>query len=206
MHNAAKAHTSYSPLLMRTADNAAFYTALTRAEGMHEISDKAAFGGESPYRLIRVDGRFEKADDDEFEIALIDDAESSVAYYDKVTVVHLPEISSRRIAHSRIWRSASYRHSLALRDILQKVLFGYLVQEYDVLISQGPASWESEFYWYRKVSCAVEAGLYVYVQDLATEELRPIPTQSALNEIQDRSWSGTDEGSLRAFISVFPLR
>lgn len=82
----------------RTADNAALYAALTTAEGVREISEQGCT--EPGYRLIRVDDRLKTVGYSEFEIALVNDAQLSVAYYDKVTLVRMTETGSRHAARN----------------------------------------------------------------------------------------------------------
>lgn len=202
---AAQEHTALPILLTRTAENAAFYAMLTGADGVRDISENSGYCDEPKYRLIRVDRQLDTAGDNEFEIALVDDAEEAVAYYDKVTLLHFPKVSSRYVARSQVWRSAAMRHSLLLRDVSLKVLFRYLVQEYDLLLTEDAVKGDGKFYWHRQVSRAIALGLYAYTYEEATQSLRPIPTQRVLNDIQDLAWSGADQGPLQALISMSPL-
>ena len=187
----------------RTADNVALYTALAGAERVQKICEQLG-SAEPGYRLIRIDDRLNMDAGSEFEIALLDDASASVAFYDKITLVRCPSNSSRHIARSQIWRSTDMRHSLALRDISQKVLFGYLIHHHDILLEEFMVSGAGKFYWHRQVSRAIDGGLHVYLYEAATQLLRPIPTQRALNEIEDAVWSEARQEPLRALISISP--
>lgn len=187
----------------RTADNVALYGALTTAGGVREISEQGCT--EPGYRLIRVDDRLKTVGYSEFEIALVNDDQLSVAYYDKVTLVCMPEIGSRHIARNQVWRSASKRHSSALRDISQKVLFGYIAQNYDLLLAEGEVSGGGKFYWHRQVSRAIEVGLNVSVYEQVSQAFRPVSTQCALNDLQDHVWSCTNPEPLLAFVSILPI-
>lgn len=121
MSLAVQDRSALSALLARTADNSAFYAALTAADEVSEINEMSGFRVDPRYRWIRVDQRLGTAN--EFEIALVDDMDLSVAYYDKVTLRRGTRASNRDLAHNLVWRSPNRRHSLALRDISQKVLF-----------------------------------------------------------------------------------
>ena len=191
--------------LTRTADNAAFYAALTSVHGGCELSELVGYSAETGYRLIRVDHRLNMIDNDGFEIALVDDVHSSVAYYNQVTLVRIPEAGDRRAARNMVWRSASNRHSLALRDISQKVLFGHIAQHHDILIAEGDFSGGGKFYWHRQVSRAIEGGLHVSVYQQAARSFRLISTQRALNDIQDQAWSGASPEPLVALVSILSL-
>ncbi|HDS1816156.1 TPA: hypothetical protein QEM96_000778 [Pseudomonas putida] len=194
-----------SERLTRTADNAALYTALTGADGMRVIGEQLEYSAETGYRLIRVDRHLNSIDGDEFEIALIDDAQSSVAYYIKVTLALSPQPTNRNTAYYRVWRSASHRHSLALRDISQKVLFGYIAQHYDIFLTEGDVSGGGRFYWHRQISRAIEGGFYVSIYDQTAQAFRPVLTQRALSDIQDQTWSTADHEPLIALVSTVPL-
>lgn len=189
-----------STILARTADNSAFYATLTAAEGVREITEMAGLT-DPRYRLVRVDHRMGTAERNEFEIALIDDIELSVVYYDKVTLVYAPEVSSRQLARNLVWRSANSRHSLALRDISQKILFSYIVNDYDILLTEEAMTDGGNFYWHRQVSRAIEKGLHVYAYDPTMQALWPIATQRDLNDLQDQAWVGGNHEALQAIIS-----
>lgn len=198
--------TPLKKLLTRTADNSAFYAALTGAEVVSEIGEAAGYSPQPGYRLIRVDRRLDNSSINEFEIALVDDAQGSVAYYVQGTLLSIPEVSSRSIAQHGVWRSANTRHSLALREISRTVLFSYIVQHYDLLLAEEAANGEGKFYWHRQVSRAIALGLHVYAYDRVTQALQPIQTQCELNEVQDQAWSGATQKSLWALISTTPLQ
>jgi hypothetical protein len=191
--------------LTRASENTAFYVTLTAAEEMREIADGAGFNAGSSYRLIRVDHRLDTTDVEQFEIALVDDTELSVAYYDRITLEYLPEFSSRYFARNQAWRSASRRHSLALHDVSNKVLFGYIVQSYNLLMTQDAVSGCGQFYWHRQVSRAIEHGLHVYTYEVGEHTLRSIPSQTVLNDIASLGWSNTRQEPLQALISRSPL-
>ncbi|WP_085616556.1 MULTISPECIES: hypothetical protein [unclassified Pseudomonas] len=186
--------------LTRTADNAALYAALTGAELVCSIGEPV-ISTVPGYRLVRVDDRQNTVGGNEFEIALVDDTSALVAYYAKITVVDFPCSGNRAVARCRIWRSADMRHTQALRDISQRVLFGYLVRHYDVHLDEAGISDGGKFYWHRQISRAIYEGLYVYLYDPLSQELRPLNTQRALNEIEDQAWSCTNHKTLQALIS-----
>ncbi|CRN06137.1 hypothetical protein PYEL_19290 [Pseudomonas sp. URMO17WK12:I11] len=201
MSLAVQDRSALSALLARTSDNSAFYAALTAADGVSEINEMAGFRVDPRYRWIRVDQRLGTAN--EFEIALVDDMDLSVAYYDKVTLWRGTRSSSRDLAHNLVWRSASRRHSLALSDISRKVLFCYIVKHFDILLTAETTIHGGNFYWHRLVSQAIEQGLHVCVCELTSQELRPITSQQALRDLQDQAWSEANSETLRAIISIF---
>lgn len=189
----------------RTADNSALYTALTEAVGGSNISEKAGCLIEPDYRLIRVDNRLVASCGHGFEIALVDDAEFSVAYYARVTQLQIPEAGSRLVARYKLWRSTSVRHSQVLSEISQTVLFKYIVHDYNLFLTDEAVTGDGKFYWFRQMSRAIELDLHVYAYDPKTRALRPISTQRALADMQEQVWSDTAPECLRAIISIFPL-
>ena len=201
MYLARNESPSLPELLTRTADNSAFYSVLTEAVLLKDIGEIAGYSSQPGYRLIRVDQRTNEESANEFEIALVDDTHTSVAYYANVTLLSIPKVSNRLIAQFKIWRSASMRHSAALCEISQIVLFNYILQFHDVLLAEESVGGDGSFNWHRQVSRAIGLGLHVYACDLTTHALRLLPTQSALNDVQDHNWSGTDPKVLQAIIS-----
>lgn len=155
--------------------------------------------------MIRVDHRKETSSKNEFEIALVDDVELSVAYYDKVTLLPEPKVSGGQLAYNLVWRSASSRYSEALNDSSLQLLFDYTIQDYDIFLVADKMIDGGIFDWYRQVSKAIDKGLHAYVYDQITKALEPIPTQRALSEFQDQAWSGAHQNSLRAIISSTAL-
>ncbi|WP_238066199.1 hypothetical protein [Pseudomonas shirazica] len=186
--------------LTRTADNAAIYAALTSAEWVCTIGESVS-STVPGYRLVRVDDRLNTVGGNEFEIALVDDTSALVAYYAKVTVVDFSYSGNRPVARCQIWRSGDMRHTQALQDISQRVLFGYLIRHYNVHLDEAGIIDGGRFYWHRQISRAIYEGLSVYLYDPISQELRPIHTQRALDEIKDQAWSGANQKPLQALIS-----
>lgn len=191
--------------LTRTEINAALYASLAATEGGRDISEQVGCSADPGYRLIRVDDRLNAIGSNEFEIALVDDARSVVAYYDKVTLVSIPETDNRLAACNQVWRSTDINHSIVLRDISQKVLFGYIAQHYDILLAEGDVLSGGKFYWHRQVSRAIERRFHVSVHDHTAQGFRSISTQRELNDILDQVWLAEDPKPLLALVSTFPL-
>lgn len=172
--------------LSRTSGNRAFYTAICSAEQVVDISAEAGCVMPPGYRLIRVNER-KGLHDDTFELALIHDIEPSVAYYNKVTVTDLYE---RQTAHSLVWRSTSAEHAAALQKVAHHVLFYYITDHYDVILSDSEQTGEGKHFWQRQMSKAIAYGLYVYFE-VAPAQFQPITTQVALSDIGNELWSAS---------------
>lgn len=178
--------------LMRTADNAALYTALSGAERVSDISADAQCVLAPGYRLIRIDHRV-RPSGDEFEIALINDIDSSVVYYNKVLISLISDLNCRPATQNLVWRSPNARHAAVLRDVAQKVFFNYVLERYDVILSDNQHTGDGKFFWQRQMSNAIALGLHVYYYQMMTAQLEPVPTQEALNDLEDKLWSEDDE-------------
>ena len=81
MYRATIERAELKDLLKLTTDNSAIYAALTGANGVSEIGFHSGYSAQPGYRLIRVDHRLHKGSVDQFEIALVNDAEASLAFY-----------------------------------------------------------------------------------------------------------------------------
>ncbi|MFG0916459.1 hypothetical protein [Pseudomonas sp. CJQ_11] len=193
------------PSLHTHSVNLAFYKALTMADQICDIGDIAGYSYESKYRLLRVDQRLDTTDEDQFEIALVDDEALTVIYYARVALVLIPKVSDQYFARHRVWRSADSYHSLALHGISEKVLYHYIVLSNDLLLTEQAVSGSGHFYLLRQVSRAIEHGLYVYAYELANQTLRLIPSQLELSDIENTVWSVAGEDPIMALISKNPL-
>jgi|GEM_PF-685844 len=178
--------------LMRTADNAALYAALTGAERVADISAEAKCVVAPGYRLIRVDHR-KRPNGDEFEIALVNDVESSVVYYNKVMISIITDLNCRPATQNLVWRSSNAQHSAVLRDVAQKVFFNYILEKYDVILSDNQQTGEGKFFWQRQMSSALAFGMHVYYYQMMNAQLQPIPDQEALNDLEDQLWSEEED-------------
>lgn len=178
--------------LMRTADNAALYAALTGAERVADISAEAKCVMAPGYRLIRVDHR-KRPNGDEFEIALVNDVESSVVYYNKVMISIITDLKCRPATQNLVWRSSNAQHGAVLRDVAQKVFFNYILDKYDVILSDNQQTGEGKFFWQRMMSSALAFGMNVYYYQMMNAQLQPIPNQDALNDLEDQLWSEEED-------------
>lgn len=178
--------------LMRTADNAELYAALNGSERVTDISRDAQCNLAPGYRLVRVDHRI-RPNGDEFEVALLNDVEFSVVYYNKVMISVITDLNCRPATQNLVWRSPNAQHSAVLRDVAQKVFFNYILERYDVILSDNQQTGEGKFFWQRQMSNAIAFGLHVYYYQMMSAQLQPIETQDALNNLEDQLWSEHDD-------------
>lgn len=178
--------------LMRTEDNSRLYAQVIAAVNISDISAEAQCILAPGYRLLRIDQRL-GASNDLFEIALINDVDKTVVYYNKVMVSNIVDLNCRPATQNLVWRSPNAQHAVVLRDVAQKVFFNYILNNYDVILSDNQQTGEGKFFWQRQMSTALSLGLHVYYYQMMTANLQPIIDQNALNNLEDEIWSESDE-------------
>lgn len=180
-----------SAQLSRSATNSGLYWTLSDVIHLADISAEVKCSIASGYRLIRV-GQRVCMNDAGFEIALLNDVDASVAYYNRVETAAIPESNPRPAALCFVWRSPDARHAAVVREVAQSVFFNYIVERYDVILSDNHEVGEGRFFWQRQASTAIAYGLCVsYIR--LTERLQPITTQEALNDLIDELWDEPEE-------------
>ncbi|AUF99813.1 hypothetical protein CXQ81_04145 [Pseudomonas sp. 09C 129] len=178
--------------LMRSAENTNMYGNLTGSQRISDISADAQCVLAPGYRLIRVDHRM-RPTSDEFEIALVNDIEHSVVYYNRVVISAIADLNCRPATQNLVWRSPNAQHAAVLRDVAHKVFFNYVLERYDVILSDNQQTGEGKFFWQRQMSNALAFGLHVYYYQMMTALLQPILTQDDLNNLEDQLWSEHDD-------------
>jgi len=155
------------------------YQAICNAEKPIDISADVACALPPGYRLLRLDDRDGQLDT--YEIALLNDLEISVVYYNKVT-------AKAGTATRKAWRSPEVQHAAVIADITDKIFFDYLLQQHSIILSDDQESGEGSHYWQRQLSHALKRGLKVY-EYRPGEQLQGIEDQDALSELVNRIWS-----------------
>lgn len=181
----------FSHLMVRE-ENARLYDSLVGAENCIDISADAQCVMAPGYRLLRVDHRT-RPSSDRFEIALVNDVLKSIAYYNQVVITGIVDLNCRPATQNLVWRSTDSRHSLVLRDVAQKVFFNYILNRYDVILSDNHQTGEGKFFWQRQMSTALALGLHVYYYQMLNASLVEIPDQDALDGLADQLWSENDD-------------
>lgn len=180
-------------LLMRGAANSGlcFYSVLSDAQCHTDISIDAQCALAPGYRLVRVDKRVDYTGG-AFEIALLSDVDAAVVYYNKVKVASITEPSPRAATQCLAWRSTDARHAAIVSAVAHKVLFNYIIERYDILLSDNQQTGAGRFFWVRQASHAIDYGMLVYYQE-SGGNLQSLTTQGALTKLMDQLWSKVDE-------------
>lgn len=159
--------------------NQGLYQAIGGAERAIDISADAGCVLPPGYRLLRIDDR--DGHQDSYEIALLNDLENSVVYYNKVTV-------KADTATQNTWRCPAAQHAAVIENITDKVFFDYLLQRHSIVLSDDQETGEGYHYWQRQLSHTLMRGLKIY-EYRSGEQLQGIEDQVALSELVDRVWS-----------------
>lgn len=193
------------PHLLRTADNSVMHAALSSAKHVVDIGTVAKCDIAPGYRLIQVDGRLQSGCH-EVEIALINDVESSVVYYNSMMISGSIKFSEKKAVKPLIWLNPNISHAPTLRELVPRVLYGYIAEHYDVILSTDNQSGKSRYRWLRQLSNALTHGLHVYHYKLAADKLQQVSSIHELNTLQDTLWSSHyDDEHVLAVLSASPL-
>jgi hypothetical protein len=141
------------------------------------------------YRLIRIDGRL---DDDKFEIALLDTATNAVVYYNRVIIVGDIYLEAKPVTQCLVWRTTNYPHSEVLHGVAGDVFFKYLLEAYQVIMSDNAQTGNGQQFWLTQISRALYENLFVYYYDSMRCKLQLIGNEGALEELKSTMWGEDD--------------
>lgn len=172
---------------VKLASNTALYQTLCSAGQHTDLSSEAGCAMPPGYRLIRVD-RPPSLHSHGFEIALINDADASVAYYHRVAITSPASNATLPVTRHQTFQSPIAKHAVVLKGFSGKVLFNYVLSHYVVLVNLTHTR-----FWEHQASRALALGAHVYHYQQACNHLQPIATQQALKILLDQIWSEVNE-------------
>ena len=168
--------------------NSAFFSELTKAVAV-DIGRCLSRPLPPSYRLIRIDGRL---DDDKFEIALLDTATNAVVYYNRVIIVGDIYLEAKPVTQCLVWRTTNYPHSEVLHGVAGDVFFKYLLEAYQVIMSDNAQTGNGQQFWLTQISRALYENLFVYYYDSMRCKLQLIGNEGALEELKSTMWGEDD--------------
>ncbi|RAW93953.1 MULTISPECIES: hypothetical protein [unclassified Photorhabdus] len=173
--------------LNESSDNHALYAALMNGSDMtSQINGLTLVPG---YRMVRVDGRLgDKISQSHFELALINDVSKEVAYYNRVVIQPDVVLNCRPVTQILVWRIRTPQHRAALRDLAGRVFFDYLIEWYNVIVSDMNQTTDGMAFWQDRMYDALTYNMYVYAYDMITCELRKILTQDDVSRQEMWLW------------------
>lgn len=189
--------------LVETDRNRALYLSLADAtEIAHEVRDLILPPG---YRLVRLDGRLD-VPQTHFELALLNDVSEEVVYYNRVVTVQDQALNCRPVSQVLVWRTRKPKHNAVLAGIPGKLFYGYLIERYDVVVSDVNQTNEGMSFWLARMYEALEFGFRVYAYDVMSGELNNIRKDDDLGKYQSWLWGDADSYQHRlAIISKIEL-
>ncbi|WP_313416974.1 hypothetical protein [Pseudomonas oryzihabitans] len=151
----------------------------------HEVPDG--------YRLVRIDNRLEPLAHERFEVALLCDATQRVAYYNQVIVTGYQDINHRPATQVLVWRSTAFQHEAVLSQLARTVFFDYLLENYDVLVSDNQQTHEGQRFWLTQMSRALGLQLFVYHYHLLSTELVQLRQEADIQALRAVAWGGEQD-------------
>ncbi|BEM84001.1 hypothetical protein SME41J_33250 [Serratia marcescens] len=191
--------------LNETQDNRALYSELVNGNDVTlEVKGISLAPG---YRVMRVDNRNTKTIPQEhFELALINDLTEEVVYYNRVIIQPDNYLNCRPVTQILVWRTQKPKHRAVLHDFAGIIFMNYLLERYDVIVSDRNQTHEGMSFWQARMYDALEQGLYLYAYDMMTCELRPLTNESELEKGETWLWGDLEHYQDRlAIISKYSL-
>jgi hypothetical protein len=196
--NAAKVNEVFAHL-NESQDNRALYSKL--ANGV-EISAKIHGLTLPPgYRLVRVEDRLsQKISQSHFELGLLNDVSEDVAYYNRVVIQPDAVLQCRPVTQILVWRSLKREHRSVLHDLAGLIFFGYLLERYDVIVSDMNQTHDGMSFWQSRMYDAIAFNLHVYAYDMISGELRKILSEDDVGRQETWLWGDPEHHETRLAI------
>ncbi|KAB7676579.1 hypothetical protein [Plesiomonas shigelloides] len=177
--------------LNETPDNHALYSDMVGGrEIAHEVKDVVLPPG---YRIVRVDNRKKEVIPQEhFELALINDVTSEVVYYNRVIIQPDSFLKCRPVTQILVWRTQKPKHRAILHNFAGIIFMKYLLERYDVIVSDRNQTYEGMSFWQARMYDALELGLHLYAYDMITCELRELKNETELEQGNTWLWGDAE--------------
>ncbi|WP_338511349.1 hypothetical protein [Erwinia aphidicola] len=184
-------------------DNRALYSQLSNGQEI-TITGLTVSPG---YRIVRIDDRLkDKITQSHFELALINDVSEDVAYYNRVLIQPDSFLNCRPVTQVLVWRTQKREHRKELHDLAGVVFLSYLLDKYDVIVSDMNQTHDGMSFWQARMYDALAYGLKVYAYDMITCELHDIKTDDEVGHYEQWLWGDPEHYQNRlAIISKLKL-
>lgn len=189
--------------LNESEDNRTLYSALAWGEDV-SIHGLTLSPG---YRIVRVDNRLtDRIAQEHFELALINDVSEDVAYYNRVVIQPDCFLNCRPVTQVLVWRTQKRQHRKELHELAGLIFLGYLLEKYDVIVSDMNQTHDGMSFWQARMYDAIEYGLHVYAYDMITCELHQVATDDEVGRYEQWLWGDPEHYQNRlAIISKVKL-
>lgn len=178
---------------------------LTLAQGEEISHDVRGLSLPPGYRLMRVDGRL-PVPQTHFELALINTVSEEVVYYNRVVTQVDQALKRRPVSQVLVWRTNKPQHTIVQSGMPTKIFYGYLIERYDVVVSDVNQTNAGMSFWMRRMYEALEYKMHVYAYDVMSGELQTIAVEDDVGKYHSWLWGDADSYQHRlAIISRLEL-
>ncbi len=157
-------HTEAHYVLTRNSENTQLYRDIV-ASAPVEFGNQMGCLLPPSIRLVRSDRLRTAADVSEqiFELALVDHYAKRVVYYNKViALLNEPDLGAKPLAQSLVWRTPDPAYKSVISGISERVFTEYLLEYYQVIMSDSQQTGQGPFFWERQILVALSNHIYVY--------------------------------------------
>lgn len=157
------------------------------------------------YEIVRRDGALHLSFD-HFELAVINTVTRQVVYYNRVIFQGDAFLNHMPVTQILVWRTPDPRHNAALQGLAGKVFTQYLLEHYNVVVTDRHQTQQGQNFWLARLYDALGAGKFVYGYDMISCEMRRIETPDDIGRVTNWLWGDDDRYQDRlAIISLLPL-
>ena len=191
--------------LNESQNNRALYSAVVNGRDItEEVPNLSLAPG---YRLVRIDNRTpDKIKNEHFELALVNDVTEEIAYYNRVIFQPDTFLKCRPVTQILVWRTQKPKHRKILHTLAGIIFLEYLLEKYDVIVSDQNQTHEGMSFWQARMYDALERGLHLYAYDVIECKLIPLTNEYELEKGETWLWGEPEHFQERlAIISKFSL-
>lgn len=178
----------FSYLVEADSNHALYLSLYGGLDIIHEIAGLILPPG---YRLVRVDSRID-IPQIHFELAVLNDVTKEVIYYNRVVTHNDKELNCRPVSQVLVWRTRKPQHAVILAGLPGKLFFSYLIERYDVVISDVNQTNEGMSFWLARMYEAIEYKFNVYAYDVMSGELKSIGEEDDVGKYHSWLWGDPD--------------
>lgn len=176
---------------VKSGDAQKLYEDIVRHDLLEDISAKARHPTPPGYRLLRVDHRV-PTDLKTFELAMLCDTTKEAVYYNRVVVTNISDLNVKPATQCLVWRSHNALHEPAVDKVARNVFFNYLLDKYNVILSDNNQTSGGKLFWERQITFAMLYEKHAYYYDMMSAELQKIDWDN-IADIKDRLWGKADD-------------
>lgn len=186
--------------LNNTEHNKAKYQSLSNSDCV-DIARQAKISFPNGYRLVRVN-----TDSERFKIALLSDNTSEVVYYIDCLVRQDVHLNAKPVTQVFLWRTTVVSHRKVTSGVADELFRNYLLDQYNIIASDGYHTLEGRDFWVRQLGYALEYGEYVYRFNYMTCDLTAITDHAVIRDNSCDLWGDSEDYEcILAVISKDPL-